>query len=452
MALTQSSTRRGAPAVDTGRRGHRTVYALIVVALIGMHLRLSVETSTGAQVVPMYPLLLSAALLSFRVGNELARRAGQLIVVLAVFLLIEPFVSFAPESASVVNLLSALQLLASILSALIIIAVCGTLPRDGLRKLFFGFWVALMVLALLESVGLRDLFTSIRDALYFTSQRGIYSEAARDVELYGKIRPTALASEPSYLADTYMCMIVAVFLLDPRRGQWSSWVRLGLMVAISFAIAPSLKIVFYLLALGIWILWPRTPKRLALAGVALSTGFFVMFVTFEFSLGSILARFGLGETGSFFGRIAVAPQIGLQAIISYPVLGYGIGNTDGLVPVIDEAWQSSGAYARFPWYQGLGPSDLMSNGFWWQWTFLGVVGGATFWLLVAKILRAVGVEYPLRSIVCAWAVWYSGFAFVDPASWFVLALFVLTAMAKPAVRSTDQPSATSVKNGRARTV
>ncbi len=221
MALTQSSTRRGAPAVDTGRRGHRTVYALIVVALIGMHLRLSVETSTGAQVVPMYPLLLSAALLSFRVGNELARRAGQLIVVLAVFLLIEPFVSFAPESASVVNLLSALQLLASVLSALIIIAVCRTLPRDGLRKLFFGFWVALMVLALLESVGLRDVFTSIRDALYFTSQRGIYSEAARDIVLYGKIRPTALASEPSYLADSYMSMIVAVFLLDPRRGSLS---------------------------------------------------------------------------------------------------------------------------------------------------------------------------------------------------------------------------------------
>ncbi len=377
MALTQSSTRRGAPAVDTGRRGHRTVYALIVVALIGMHLRLSVETSTGAQVVPMYPLLLSAALLSFRVGNELARRAGQLIVVLAVFLLIEPFVSFAPESASVVNLLSALQLLASVLSALIIIAVCRTLPRDGLRKLFFGFWVALMVLALLESVGLRDVFTSIRDALYFTSQRGIYSEAARDIVLYGKIRPTALASEPSYLADSYMSMIVAVFLLDPRRGQWSSWVRLGLMVAIGFAIAPSLKIVFYLLALGIWILWPRTPKRLALAGVALSTVFFVMFVTFEFSLGSVLTRFGLGETGSFFGRIA-----------------------------------------------------------WWQWAFLGVLGGALLWILLVKILAAMGVEHPLRSIVCAWVVWYSGFAFVDPASWFVLALFVVPVVTKTLDAST----------------
>jgi hypothetical protein len=42
----------------------------------------------------------------------------------------------------------------------------------------------------------------------------------------------------------------------------------------------------------------------------------------------------------------------------------------------------------------------------------------------------------LRSIVCAWVVWYSGFAFVDPASWFVLALFVVPVVTKTLDAST----------------
>ena len=137
---------------------------------------------------------------------------------------------------------------------------------------------------------------------------------------------------------------------------------------------------------------------------------------------------GYVESGSFYGRIVIGPTVGWNVLTTYPIYGYGIGNEEGLYPVIAQVWQGSGAFQLFPWYLDLPATDLMTNGFWWQWIFLGAGGGLIFTMLTLRLLSQIGVEMPLRTLVCTWIVWYSGFAFVDPLSWYVVVVFAVGAV------------------------
>lgn len=431
MNVGRTDRRRGRRTADEAPLAphrRRWVYLLLIVYLVGAHLRLSLYSGGGSILVPMYLMVLSAGVLALMFWAELFRRVGLLMFVLLGFVVAQPVLALAPASGGSQTLRSGIQLMVSVATALIVIFAASKLEARGLRKLFFGFWAVLMVLAILESIGLRPLFDEIRGMLYAGSGRGIYLEGDRDVGLYGKVRPSALASEPSFLADSYMCMAALVFLLSKNRGKVSSWVVLGLMVGIGFTVAPSVKIVFYLLALLCWQLWPRNTK--AHAGflvISVATGA-ALYALYGGVVSRVIDRLGFGETGSFFGRITVGPEVALEALSRYPLLGYGIGNTDGPSPIIVQIWQDSGAFGRFPWYQGSGPTALMSNGFWWQWVFLGVLGGLAFALLASKLLAAVGVPNPMRSLVCAWIVWYAGAAFVDPVSWLIVAVFAIPAL------------------------
>lgn len=432
--------RSGVQALSEGRQ--RICLILITIYLIGFHLRLSIYSASGTTIVPMYPMLLSGALLLLLYGNQLVKSAGQRLILLVLFIALQPTLALAPGSGGSGSLFSAIQLVASLVAAIAIVLTCSQIRASRLRRLFLGFWFVLMALALLESIGLRPIFDDLRAALYSGSQRGVYSELNRDIGLYGKSRPSALASEPSYLADSYMCMIALVFLLDKERGSKRSWIRLALMVCISFTIAPSFKVFFYLLALVVWQMWPRSVRALHFLVAALAVAALSLYAIFGSVTGALSSQLGVGETGSFFGRISVAPQVAVDALSRFPILGYGVGNTDGLYPVIVEAWQSSGAFARFPWYIGLDSTLLMTNGFWWQWVFLGTLGGALFSVIILRILGSLGVDRPLRSLVCAWIVWYSGFAFVDPASWWIVALFSVAALA----RTMNEPGSSDMQH------
>lgn len=193
------------------------------------------------------------------------------------------------------------------------------------------------------------------------------------------------------------------------------------------AIAPSAKVAFYLAAAVVWHLWPRRTSsrvRAVLLGAgALSVTWFL----YDSIANRLSGQVGLSETGSFYGRILIGPRVALEALSQHPLMGYGIGNKEGLRPLVVQEWTSSGAFSRFPWFQGLDTSALMTNGFWWQWSFLGLLGGGIFIALMVKMLTAVGVALPWRTIVCTWIVWYSGAAFTDPASWCAFAAFAIPA-------------------------
>lgn len=414
------------------------VMALFVVYLIGAHLRLSIY-SGGSLLLPMYPMLLSAAALTLLFINPLLNRAGASFALFAFFMALQPLLSTAPQSGLS---LGVAQFLVSVISALAVIHALSTLDPLRLRRLLIIFWYVLVALALIENIGLKPVFDQVREALYAGSGRFVYFAEARDLVLYGRVRATVFASEPSFLADSLSGLMLMIFFLDPRRGSLASWGRLGAMVMVCFALSPSFKMVFYLVAAGVWQFWPqRLSGILALVFAvvilgALSLVFFApLAAVFMDTAGAHL------ESGSFYGRIAVAPEVGFGALRDYPLFGYGIGNDEGVYPVVAQAWQDSGAFFLFPWYQELPATDLMSNGFWWQWIFLGLLGVPLLVLLLMRLLRLLGVRLPFRTILCCWIVWYAGFAFVDPHSWYVVVIFSIGAM-------TFRPGSSRVAAGR----
>lgn len=408
---------------------HFLTFALLGCYLVGMHLRLSLYSETGSMLVPMYLMLVPAAVLVLIHREQLSRKIGTLLVALLVYLTVHPFVTFVPYINYADSLLSSAQLLAAIVSALAVVYACSRLERLRLRRFFLVAWCGLMTLAVLEMTSLRPLFDEIRNSLYLATGRGIYLNVDRDIVLYGRMRPSALASEPSFLADSHMCLAVLVFLLDRDRGRPSSWLKLALMVAAGFAVAPSAKVGFYLLAAAVWVFWPKSARsRIGLVIFIALTGYALLRL-YENVVYPVVSRLDITETGSFFGRISAGPLVGFGALGQHPLMGHGVGNSDGLYAVIEEVWLAAGAFQRYPWFQGQEAANLMSNGFWWQWVYLGVLGGFIFTLLISRLLSALGVEHSFRTIVCAWIVWYSGFAFIDPASWFVVAVFAIPAMA-----------------------
>lgn len=421
-------TQAPAPRGAYGRKRfevRRSTFIIVcfTIYLLGAHLRVSLYAG-GSLLLPMYPMLLSAAVITLLFNSELLSRAGTIFAAFSGFILISPALSSAPGSGYGNTLLGILQFLVSVISALAFIIAVSTLDQNRLRKLLIGIWITVIVLAALESAGLKPVFDQIRGLIYSGSGRGVYEATQRDLSIYGRVRPTVFASEPSFLADTLMTLTLMIFFLDPRRGNGASWARLGAMAALSFILAPSFKMAFYLLATVVWQFWPRTLKGtvmlligLSIAGVIAALFFNVLLAIFVQTAGSHL------ESGSFYGRIGVAHTVGLEALYAHPLFGWGISNQSGLYPLIAQTWQSSGAFFLFPWYQDNPAEDLMSNGFWWQLSFLGFVGTAIFILFVGMMLRQLGVLLPLRSLVCSWIVWYAGAAFIDPHSWFILVVF-----------------------------
>lgn len=443
--LTASATNEipSRPGYGSRLRISTVALAIFIVYVLGAHLRLSLY-SGGSVLVPMYLMLISAAALVVLYFKKIFFRAGVFLFALASFVLIQPILAMGITADYTDHILGCLQLISSIVAAL---AVCYTLqniPKRRLRRVLITLWVTFVSLAVLESVGLRPLFEPIREALYAGSDRFVYTAVERDVSIYGKVRPTVFASEPSYFADTISILMLMIFILDPRRGSIPSWIKLFGMIVVSFLVSPSFKMVFYIMALGVWQFWPTTRKNLFTVLLAL----FVIGIVGVVFYGPIAA--GLDRvfgthlvSGSFYGRIGVAPVVGFGALEAAPVFGFGIGNEDGVYPMIARAWSESGAFFRFPWYRELTASHLMSNGFWWQLIFLGGVGTAIFSLLVVGAFRQIGVRMPLRALVATWIVWYAGSAFVDPFSWYVMVAFSVGTM-KYRTSGVRQPPARKV--------
>lgn len=406
-------------------RGQATfLYALLALYIFGFHLRLSLYSGAETILIPNYLMLVSAAILALSQINALLRRLGLALLALTLFVALQPIASFAPLGATTQNLMSAAQLWASIVAALAVIYTASRLGAPGLQRLALTVWLVLIVIALLETLGYRDFFHQIQEFLYSTG-RSVYNVDARDLDIYGKVRPAALASEPSYLSASLSSMAILTFMLDRSSGRPSSWIKLCVMMFVGFLIAPSMTMVFYIIALLVWHFWPRSSTSVAWLFAGVAVALIVGAMVALPNLQAIMSYFGSTGTGSFFARVAVGPYIGWEVLSTLPILGFGIGNVAALTPVFQHVWVQTGGFSRFPWYSMFDAEHLLANGFWWQFVYLGCLGVVILTLIIGTLLSKLGVRTPFRVILCTWIVWYAGAAFVDPASWFTVALFAM---------------------------
>jgi hypothetical protein len=404
------------------------VIALFAIYLIGAHLRLSIY-SDNSILVPMYLMIASGTLVFLLSIKSLLQAVLFPLIAITIFTLAQPFLSYAFGARQEISATSSIQLLVSIIISLSFVRALSIVDRVVLWRMLFVFWAVLIALAFLENFGFRGFFDDIRAVLYGGSDRGIYASDLRDISLYGSVRSTVFASEPSFLADSLCSLVVLMFMLDPKRGMLPSWIRFGAMLFICILASPSFKVAFYIVALLLWQYWPRNPRSQLFLALFLPIFALFLWQIFPSLLPILEGMLGQhSETGSFYGRVEVGPSVAANALLNSPLFGYGLGGADEVYPIISSIWDESGAFQKFSWYVDLGARELMSNGFWWQWIFLGVVGGVIFIFLLLRLMDRIGVTNPIRALVCTWIVWYAGSAFVDPQSWYMLIIFSLGSM------------------------
>jgi hypothetical protein len=377
----------------------------------------------------MYLMLLSSWTLVLWYAPALWARAGLIFSAIATFLVVQPLLG-GGDNGAFGTIRSVLQLIASIGGALGILYTLRQIEKERLRRVLLGLWIVLILLALAESLFFKSIFDEIRLLIYSGSGRFIYLAEDRDLQIYGQIRTTVLASEPSFLSDTLSALMAMIFMLGKKPNELGAWLLLGVMVIISFSVSPSFKVAFFLIAIFIWQFWPRTASEAFRLLVVLLATALVLFTAIEVLLAFVNDVTGThSTTGSFFGRIGSAHLVAMDALSQYPIMGFGLGNREDVYRIIVEVWHRTGAFSLFPWYAGLSAEHLLSNGFWWMWIYLGIAGGCLFLGLTASALRRVGVLTPWRSLVCASVVWYAGSAFIDPQSWYSVVVFSVGALA-----------------------
>lgn len=397
---------------------------LLVVFIIGIHTRLSI-TSGGSVIVPMYLCVFSgAAMFLLALQRGLVRLLSPLLSVFGVIYL--SALSAAVFGGDIVALLrGAAQLSMSIALAagMAVILADKSIREDD--RFFFIIWSVFLMLGCIELLpGARPIFNQVSDMIYSDTGRGLYASLDRDLQLYGTYRSKALSSEPSFFAATLAVLNLLVLFAGRNRRRRKSLGRFLLMLVVSYIVAPSLSALFYLSAALIFVYWPRTTGKTvaAVASLLIISGLFTL-TPHSFNVFSAHQK-----SGSFFGRITAGPMVGIQAMIDRPLLGYGVGDAQAVLPTISRVWWDSGAYSAFPWYESVGPTDLMSNGFWWQWIYFGIFGGTLFIFTLLGVLRAMRIQRPLSVLVSTWIVWYAGAAFVDLVSWSIFAVFAAAAI------------------------
>lgn len=399
---------------------------LLVIFMIGFHTRLSIY-SGGSILVPMYICLFSGA------GLFLLALQRGLLRLLLPMLGIVGLIMLSAFSAGIFGgdivalLRGSIQLSVSIAIAAAIAVVLGDESMRGEDRFFLALWVLFLAVACIELIpAARPIFNEMSSVIYSGSGRGLYASLDRDLQLYGQYRPKAFASEPSFLAATLATLNLLVLFTGRNRGRRRAIARYFVMAVIAHAVAPSLSSLFYLAAAMVFVFWPKTAGMKAAAVAALV----LLAAAFAASpLSGDNAFSAYQRSGSFFGRIAAGPLVGVQSMIERPLLGYGVGDSEAIFPTVSRVWSEQGAYSAFPWYAGLRSSELMSNGFWWQWIYFGIVGGVLFVFMVLGLLRSMGVLNPLSVLVSVWIVWYAGGAFVDIVSWSAFAVFASAGMA-----------------------
>lgn len=393
---------------------------LLVMFIIGIHLRLSLRTD-DAVLVPMYFSVISGAIITYRSTMEV-NQYFKVFSPLAIFLALMWLVNIFLGGDIVKLTKGAVQFYVSIVVAFGVALTIARFESKQAVSFFTKVWFVFFFLAIIELYGASAFFQTVTDKIYSGLGRGVYESLDRDLSIYGRVRPHVFASEPSFLAYTLNILCLLTFLKGARLNVKRAFITYVLMLVASNFVAPSFTSVFFVGAIAVWHFWPKTTATRVgmLFLIVLAIGAHSIF------FGSV-ADITISEhqnSGSFFGRIVAGPPVAYQALLERPFFGFGVGDADSVTPIIVDVWNAYGAFSDFPWYVGLKGIDLMSNGFWWQWIYFGGVGCVIYIFILNRMTKKIGADQPLRIFFCSCVVWYTGAALVDIASWYVFTAFL----------------------------
>jgi hypothetical protein len=373
-------------------------------------------------VVPYVVCGLVAPYFTFRALSLLSRKHVRSILALALVTMVG--IVLAPSAVPHLGerLKGLVYLFYSLWIAFTVFLLLRSWPPGRTARLFGWLVVVLITGAALESYmpGVRQLSDAFRQTVYRSEY--LYTADARDIRLFGAIRPKVLAEEPSYLALFFVLSLYSWFSLSSSRRRHALFV-VGLTAAILLIRSPII-----LIGLPLAILTELFGASSANQRASIHRGKraprgrgpnIVLFLVLGTALVVVLAATILQRRIeqlltvrdlSTLGRIVAPVLIGLRVLHEYPFWGVGIAGHEAMLQEI------AGVFAGF----GVRVDDptRVVNAFWLFVTYYGILGSALFCGLFWRFMRQLGVRQRLYSVACVIAFTQGMGAFVGMRMWF----------------------------------
>jgi hypothetical protein len=288
----------------------------------------------------------------------------------------------------------------------------SSLKLRTVSRLFLSVAVLMLMIATLEVYfGLRPFVDAVRSVIH----QDYYDDTTRDLQLYGAVRPTVFASEPSLVGIFWGLSLCGWLLADPDRFGFRRLVVASLLTASAVFVIRS-PTIFYAVTVCLIGLVVYRLGRSANLGVRLlkSALLFVCFIVVIAStsllmnaadeFGGVIENIVKGD--SFYSRQIGPFRLASSMAATSPFFGFGLGGDAEMTPYAMDAFSPvienmiAGANAAdvdsvpgmtINFSEGKS-SHLLTNSFWQFWISFGILGGAIVASTVAFALAQLGVR------------------------------------------------------------
>lgn len=330
-----------------------------------------------------------------------------LMATVALFVLSLPYAA-APSR----RLFSLAQLFAALVTNYGLFLGLSSLPSRTVSRLFLSVALIVLIVATLEvHFGLRPFVDAVRSVIH----QQYYDDTTRDVELYGALRPSVFASEPSLVGIFWGLSLCGWLLADPDRFGLRQLVVASLLTAAAVFVIRS-PTIFYAVAVTLIGLIVHRLRRSANPGLRLvkSASLFACFMLAIAStpllmyaadpVGGIIEDIVKGD--SFYSRQIGPYRLASSMADNSPFFGFGLGGDAEMTPYAMDAFSPTienmiaGANAAdvasvpgmvINFSEGK-TSHLLTNSFWQFWISFGILGGAIVASILAFALAKLGVR------------------------------------------------------------
>ncbi|PIW26849.1 MAG: hypothetical protein COW30_12780 [Rhodospirillales bacterium CG15_BIG_FIL_POST_REV_8_21_14_020_66_15] len=404
---------------------------LAALYLAGIYLGIAAHLPGGT---PIPAVVAGAAGMAMLVKHSPAIRPNEISALLTVAVLALISILLAPETGLLRERFKGLvQFGYSLAIGYGFFLAAHRLTGRWLRRYALAFAMLILFVAVLESAvpAVRAASDAFRAWAF---DFGVYSSDIRDQALYGRIRPNAFTSEPSFASFGFTMFSFVWYVLSPagyRTPAYLCLLGLGYFVLSG----PTVLLGAPLIAAYQIFLAARTgapgQRRLDLRRSALGVGLTALLLALAVAAGSIgfserVEEIFSGRDPSFFSRIVAPPLVAADIVARHPVTGAGLAGWE----FIDGAVRQ--LYATTPLLnQGYvfdSAAHAITNFFWLHWIFLGLLFGALVIVAMTVFLRSLGAPSPMF----CWSVWaifgQAAGGYVDPRTWTVLVLAAVVAV------------------------
>ncbi len=307
------------------------------------------------------------------------------------------------------------------------------LSAMGLRKASKMFFVIAILLIAGSSMerygGLKPVTDAARNSMDAWRQKMIYNNDLRDINLYGGVRPTFLASEPSILGISTGYAILFWFLAG-RKFTFRRISAATMMAAVGFIIVRSPTILVCWLIACMYFASELGRSRTVPRGRTITVGICAL-VTIFVTPFIVAENTAYGLTASFYEREIGPPLITAQVLSQQPLFGTGFGGSQQLIKSGKSVYAKAGGDAEGELLrESMGDESdakkLMASQFWELWLDLGLVGGILILWMLWRFFGTLSVPNRFLVFTTSALIFTMSGGLVAPGAW--IGLFSIAAL------------------------